>query len=585
MIGRWSVSNFKAIGQADVELSAINVILGMNSVGKSSFVQSILAVTEYFQVSTFPSNRMNFVGNAQDLGPAYLVRNRNSSDNSMSFGFTYSKSELSFNVDATLVGVLKTAKAGDLSIEEFVVVPEALKGKRGGSLYCKLAMKNGVATRSYTFEIGRVGDHLSLGWTQASDARDLTAPMRNFADENDKTSCPRWLTLMQEILPGRPGIQTRAGYLGAPPHRRIEVLTDFLSGVAACSTSKSPIKSAFDSVPPNLRRRRRRDMTIALDHLRAVLANGLESEKSDLDLIWVALTYLIAQGKIGVGREFPEFAELFEQTEATHVLVSELLFSSNLTNIALGLAYSVKYLGPIRTSHPKQQLNGRSTSAITPLGSQGEYLASVLHRYGNVKRRFCLPYNHLLPENSLPEETTLVQALNAWLGYFDLGAKAQTGQTWLAADFQIDGERTNQKGTGVSQIVPVLVNALLAKRGETVIFEQPELHLHPAHQRKLADCLAEFARTGVQVIVETHSEYFVTRLRLLTATKVLNPADVKFIFAESARGKSSDGVVFKEANLNLVGRPDYWPDGFFEDSLEDRLLLSSIQFADEMGED
>ncbi|WP_162528596.1 AAA family ATPase [Mycolicibacterium sp. CBMA 361] len=72
-------------------------------------------------------------------------------------------------------------------------------------------------------------------------------------------------------------------------------------------------------------------------------------------------------------------------------------------------------------------------------------------------------------------------------------------------------------GTGVSQVLPVLVMCLQAPPGSLLLIEQPELHLNPAVQQKLADFLLAIAASGRQLLVETHSDYLITRLRLRTA--------------------------------------------------------------------
>lgn len=49
----------------------------------------------------------------------------------------------------------------------------------------------------------------------------------------------------------------------------------------------------------------------------------------------------------------------------------------------------------------------------------------------------------------------------------------------------------------------------LAKQGETLIIDEPELNLHPDNQRKIARILTMIANCGIKVIVSTHSDYFV----------------------------------------------------------------------------
>ena len=65
----------------------------------------------------------------------------------------------------------------------------------------------------------------------------------------------------------------------------------------------------------------------------------------------------------------------------------------------------------------------------------------------------------------------------------------------------------------ISELAPIV---LLLKRGvrpgELLILEEPESHLHPQAQVLLADALYELSRTGVNVILTTHSEFFVAQL-------------------------------------------------------------------------
>src|SRR5262249_33496584 len=61
-------------------------------------------------------------------------------------------------------------------------------------------------------------------------------------------------------------------------------------------------------------------------------------------------------------------------------------------------------------------------------------------------------------------------------------------------------------GFGVSQTLPVLVALLVARPGQLVYIEQPEIHLHPRAQTALAEVIADAAKRGVRVVIETHSD-------------------------------------------------------------------------------
>jgi predicted ATPase len=109
--------------------------------------------------------------------------------------------------------------------------------------------------------------------------------------------------------------------------------------------------------------------------------------------------------------------------------------------------------------------------------------------------------------------------------------------------------------------------ALLAPRGSLLIFEQPELHLHPKVQARLADFFLSMALSGKQTLAETHSEYLIDRFRLRVA------------LATDLRVKNMLSVLFSErengvTNLIPIEISEYgavlkWPKEFFDQSQSD----------------
>jgi predicted ATPase len=97
------------------------------------------------------------------------------------------------------------------------------------------------------------------------------------------------------------------------------------------------------------------------------------------------------------------------------------------------------------------------------------------------------------------------------------------------------------------------------------LLEQTELHLHPASQQRLADFLLACARSGRQLIIESHSEHLVNRLRLRAAQDESDTSEVArnigVVFAE--RDLVSGSTTYRRADLNEFGGFDEWPTGFF----------------------
>ena len=115
-------------------------------------------------------------------------------------------------------------------------------------------------------------------------------------------------------------------------------------------------------------------------------------------------------------------------------------------------------------------------------------------------------------------------------------------------------------GFGVSQVLPVLVALLVADAGQLVYVEQPELHLHPRAQCVLARLMADAARRGVRLIVETHSALLLLSVRTLVADGNLDPELVKLHWFSLNREDGSTAV--SSADLDQDGAYGDWPEDF-----------------------
>ena len=229
--------------------------------------------------------------------------------------------------------------------------------------------------------------------------------------------------------------------------------------------------------------------------------------------------------------------------------------------IEAALTGTVHYLGPLRVG-PLTFYQGGQQGRIATLGMNGELTISALHNRRNESVEYRL-------ESGSPVNATLGEALDYWLKKFSLAGSITTkeqgkaGITVELADWQ-SGQALDlgNVGVGISQILPVLVLCLLAKRGEIILLEQPELHLHPAPQQILGDFLIEMMGLGRQLVVETHSEYLVNRLRLRLAEDETDHLkdDIDIYYAVRQDGSTQ----FSPMSIDEFGGFEEWPDGFFD---------------------
>lgn len=124
-------------------------------------------------------------------------------------------------------------------------------------------------------------------------------------------------------------------------------------------------------------------------------------------------------------------------------------------------------------------------------------------------------------------------------------------------------------GFGVSQVLPVLVLCYYAPEGSTLLFEQPEIHLHPSVQSGLADVFIDVAKNrNMQIIVESHSEHLLTRLQRRIAEgedseKGTSNKQVALYFCETGK----DGSKLTQLDIDLFASIKNWPPDFFGDRL------------------
>jgi predicted ATPase len=120
-------------------------------------------------------------------------------------------------------------------------------------------------------------------------------------------------------------------------------------------------------------------------------------------------------------------------------------------------------------------------------------------------------------------------------------------------------------GFGVSQTLPVLVALLVAKPGQLVYLEQPEIHLHPRAQVAMAAVLADAVKRRIRIVVETHSSLLLLAIQTLIAEGSLSSKAVKLYWF---RRSDSGETTITPGELDEAGAFGDWPEDFGEVSLE-----------------
>lgn len=213
------------------------------------------------------------------------------------------------------------------------------------------------------------------------------------------------------------------------------------------------------------------------------------------------------------------------------------------------------WLGPLRSA-PQRVYDRASTSSVPGDGANvAMYLfdhASVVEQVNDWLSRLEIPYTIRVVPIGAGDAAHLVGDLVA-ISLTD----TRTGVAVTPADV----------GYGISQVLPIVVE-LLSQRDCVIAVEQPETHLHPRLQARLADLLIDSTQAGGrgnQLIVETHSEHLMLRVQRRIREGALDPATVSILYVDRA---PAGPATVRQLRLNDQGDfLDDWPGGFFDDRL------------------
>lgn len=237
---------------------------------------------------------------------------------------------------------------------------------------------------------------------------------------------------------------------------------------------------------------------------------------------------------------------------------------------------SVSYIGPLR-EEPKRMYV--FDEAVIDVGVKGE-LAPMVYS-SNTAKIYDMPKYE--GDNSIifTEDTlTFQEAVNYWLSYLEINSLG-IGQTdeilrLLLENGLEGGVNISDVGFGISQALPIVVESLRIPKGSTLVLEQPEIHLHPKMQMKLADFFIAMSRFDRHFIIETHSDHIVNRLvrRIMEDSSNLLNNQIVIYFITQYENKSK----VEKIEIDLIKGIIEWPKEFFDQYANEVDLIMKTGF-------
>ncbi len=565
--------NFKSVASTDVPLTPLTVVAGSNSSGKSSLLQAVLALT---QVARRRIDGRRFPLNAEltRLGTFTSLRHQDADPNAPVVIGTQ------FNVDPWDLGIpwqrRRAFSVGQTShMERFKKYPVSVRW----SIEMDLPVEDQIGSAQIlAVDVSVSSDSLdySCRIRRTSELSKVRGPRIDIDDARTFKGSIKSGDTDTEVLDARLFSGQVASFFGQLPEPAIRVRewlqallesheVDDGKEVASSIDRERAIQRAVWAID--------RGREEASEFAALYLAQDEAGRKTlEEDLIRALKEDLSRASKRNFRRRVRAGGDGSIELLTGHTPAA-LVGAQRAC--AQYLSSQVRYVGPLRHP-PDQPFSTAPDPDAGDVGVAGQHVAAVLQAKGNVKSSYPLPPD--VSAMTASDDTTLEHAVNLWLTYLDLAETLSVREDTplvLGIDLVPPGLARpvglGAVGVGVSQVLPVLVQCLVAGPGALVVLEQPELHLHPGAQQLLADFLLACVDWGQNFLIESHSEYLVLRLRRRIAEDDSGSRleQISILFAE----RNGGATTYRPVEMTPTGGVVDWPDGFFDQGPDEAYKL------------
>ena len=249
-------------------------------------------------------------------------------------------------------------------------------------------------------------------------------------------------------------------------------------------------------------------------------------------------------------------------------ILEKSIHAKQLATMLSGLTYiSADRLGP-RETYPLSTPDQHQT-----VGSRGELTPWFLYQFADKRP----PEELILPD--FPP--TLQRQTEAWMKAFFPGTTLML-EPVKGANLITLGIRTHDAtnfhrpqnvGYGLSYVLPIITACLGVNRGDVIMVENPEAHLHPSGQAAMGEFLAKSAAAGCQIIIETHSDHILNGIRRSIKKGILRHEQAAIHFFMPREEEHQEVSQVFSPLIDQNGNLDQWPAGFFDQFDQDTAFL------------
>ena len=491
-----------------IELKPITLLLGRNSSGKSTFLRTFPLFRQSVESETI--GPILWHGRFVDFGSFQEALNKNAKKQEIAFHFQ-------FHLPATLKERWFYADPRR---------PRLLENLDVVALTLKIA---GGSRRDYTKEcVLTFAEHpIRIAFDSEGKVTEFFVNSRNLSD-----------------IGGRFQDRQRTGLIPYLVEENISTIEMYLHGRS----------SFFESLLSEIQKRVRKN-TSGETILNFAMSFGVSSSDMMLRVMQNSnqVTSMWKKQTSGWTIDGKDFQIIRDLLIAHRVI--ELLPSINV--YITDFARSSNYIAPLRAT--AERYYRLQNLAVDEVDSQGQNLAMFLSNLTDSARKHFSEWTQKYFDFALQ---TRVAG-----GHISLKLK----ETGSAEEFDIA-----DMGFGFSQILPIVTQLwalgyhwkILPSVPIIFAIEQPELHLHPSLQAKLADAFLDATKAAknlgieLKLIIETHSETIVNRFGHRVANQDMAPEDINVVLFE--RKGTDVSAQVRVGEYDQDGFLTNWPFGFFE---------------------
>lgn len=544
-----SFENYKAFKNGTLELRPITILLGANSVGKSSIIQLILMLKQTALLENSKSS-LKLHGESTSLGENENIFQNRDTSKGIKIGFEF--------IDSNLMNLLRNDLFNDFTnrISQPIQYID--------HSYMKTILKKRMNVNLDPFLYKRGGGVKKSIFQSKEKFLDLINEIDKLNSEIKKNKLSdAYYFFLRNIL-----------YKEENTLDSLEAIFDFLN------YTRKYIKSEYFSICFEIQNHKFKDENILkLSSLELKLKN---SEKKILQ-IWFGIDKLGFYNNIEIKSDFTQ-GQILNKKDKDELLS---LINQNSTIFTI-FTYTSKYRDLFMGIHDDEysivtrtilQIISTSIETIRKQFYKG-LINHVSPLRAHPKRYYFLDKTNVnavldsFDGNSLTEilleNEVIKRKVNDWLSNFGLKIDVNTIQDVIhklkVNQHNLDLDITDV-GFGISQILPIIVQGFLSFNHSLTMIEQPEIHLHPKMQADLADLFIDIIKaeegTKKYLLIETHSEYLLRRLRrrISEKHKGISSKDIAIYFIHP-KSSEKDSAIIEEKNVSDSGFFE-WPRDFY----------------------